>query len=103
MQGRFRGVSEVSRNHSGFSFDNGCAPFGYKISRGIHSGLNSGVTGFSFGSKLRKCRVKTFFFSFHEGKLETFAKIRVAASLKTLREDPTVCIRGCLETTQRNL
>jgi len=33
--------------------------------------------------------VKTFF-GHHEGKLETFAKICVAASLETLREDPTV-------------
>ena len=34
--------------------------------------------------------MKTFF-GRHEGKLETFAKICVAASLDTLREDPTVC------------
>ena len=48
--------------------------------------------------------VKTFFFGRHEGKLETFAKICVVASLETLREDPTVRIcdteTGCLETTQ---
>jgi len=36
--------------------------------------------------------VKTFF-GRHEGKLETFAKICVAASLETLREDPTVHVR----------
>ena len=48
----------------------------------------------------------TFFFGRHEGKLDTSAKICVAASLETLREDPTVCIlqksatTGCLETTQ---
>jgi len=34
--------------------------------------------------------VKTFFFGRHEGKLETYAKICVAASLETLRKDPTV-------------
>ena len=34
-----------------------------------------------------------FFFGRHEGKLETFAKICVVASLETLREDPTVRIR----------
>ena len=36
--------------------------------------------------------MKTFFFFFgrHEGKLETFAKICVAASLETLRKDLTV-------------
>ena len=37
--------------------------------------------------------LKTFFFGRHEGKLETFAKNCVAASLETLREDPTVRIR----------
>jgi len=58
----------------------------YKVSRGIHSGLlNSGVTGFCFDSKLRKC-----VFGRHEEKLETFTKISVAASLETLCEDPTV-------------
>ena len=53
--------------------------------------------------------MKTFFFGHHEGKLDTFAKICVTASLETLREDPTVrtlqksATTGCLETTQRNL
>jgi len=37
--------------------------------------------------------VKTFFFGRHEGKLETFSKICIAASLETLHEDPTVCVR----------
>jgi len=38
--------------------------------------------------------VKTFFFfGRHEGKLETFAKIYVVASLETLREDSTARIR----------
>ena len=37
--------------------------------------------------------MKTFFFGRHEGKLETFAKICVAASLETLREDLTVRVR----------
>ena len=72
--------------------------FGYNVSgasaRGIHSGLNSGVTGFCFDSKLRKCSEDPFFFGRHEGKLEIFTKIcRVAASLETLREDPTVRFR----------
>ena len=34
-----------------------------------------------------------FFFGRHKGKLETFAKICVAASMETLREDPTVRVR----------
>ena len=38
--------------------------------------------------------LKTFFFGRHEGKLETFAKNCVAASLETLREDPTVRVRN---------
>jgi len=37
--------------------------------------------------------VKTIFFGCHEGKLQTFAKICVVASLETLREYPTVRIR----------
>ena len=36
--------------------------------------------------------MKIFFFGRHEGKLETFAKICVAASLETLREYLTVGI-----------
>ena len=47
-RGGFRGVPEVSRNHSEFSLDDGCAPFGYNVSRGIHSGLNSSVTVWLF-------------------------------------------------------
>ena len=75
--------------------------FSYKVSQGKHSGLNSSVTGFCFDSKLRKCS-EDFFGGRHEGKLETIAKIWVAASLETLREDPTVkSLRqtGCLETS----
>jgi len=90
-RGGFRGVSEVSRNHSGFSLNDGCAPFGYNVSRGIHSGLNSSVIGFCFSSKLRKCS-EDLFFGRHEGKLEAFAKICVAASMEILRKDPTVCV-----------
>jgi len=82
--------------------------FSYKVSQGIHSMLNSGVTGFCFNSKLRKSSedLFLFFFSRHEGKLDTFAKNCVAASLETLCEDPTVralqmsVTTGCLETTQ---
>ena len=50
--------------------------------------------------------MKTPFFGRHKGKLETFAKISVAASLETLHEDPTVhallksATTGCLENTQ---
>ena len=76
----------------GFPSMMGAPFFSYKVSRGIHSGLNSGVTGFCFDLKLRKCSEDLFFFFFgcHEGKLETFTKICVAASLETLRKDPTV-------------
>jgi len=91
LRGGFRGVSEVSRNHSRYSLDDGCAPFQLQsFTRYTHSRLNSGVTGFCFDSKLRKCS-EDLFFGQHEGKLETYAKICVAASLETLREDPTVC------------
>ena len=69
----------------------GAALFGYNVSRGIHSGLNSGVTGFCFNLKLRKCS-EDLFFGRHEGKFETFAKICGEASLETLHEDPTVRI-----------
>jgi len=49
------------------------------------------------------------FFVRHEGKLEAFAKICVAVSLETQREDPSIhalqksATTGCLETTQRNI
>jgi len=82
--------------------------FSYKVSRSIHSVLNSGVTGFCFDWKLRKSS-EDLFFGRHEEKLETFAKICAAASLETLRKDTNICIlqksttTGCLETTQRNL
>ena len=33
----------------------------YGVARGIHSGLNSGVTSFCFDSKLRKCSEDLFF------------------------------------------
>ena len=56
LRGCFRGVSEVSRNHSGFVPRRWVRLFSaYKVSRSIHSMLNSGVTGFCFESKLRKC------------------------------------------------
>jgi len=42
------------------------------------------LTGLCFDLKLRKCGEDLFFWL----KLETFAKICVAASLETLREDP---------------
>jgi len=67
--------------------------FGYNISRGIHSGLNSGVNWPLFRLKVQENVVKTFFFGCHEGKLETFAKICVAASLETLCEGLIVRIR----------
>ena len=68
----------------------GAPLFGYNVSRGIHSVLNSGVNWPLF--QLRKCS-EYFFFGCHKGKLETFAKICVVASLETLCEDPTVHIR----------
>jgi len=51
------------------------------------------LSGLCFNSKLRKCSEDPFFLGRNEGKLETFAKICVVASLETLREDPTVRIR----------
>ena len=41
----------------------GAPLFGYNVSRGIHSRLNSGVSGFCFDSKLRKCSEDHFFWS----------------------------------------
>jgi len=46
----------------GFPSMMGAPFFSYKVSRGIHSGLNSGVTGFCFDLKLRKCSEDLFFF-----------------------------------------
>ena len=57
--------------------------FSYKVSQGMHSVLNSSVTGFGFESKLRKSN-DVLFFGHHKGKLEAFTKICVAASLETL-------------------
>jgi len=39
----------------------GAPLFGYNVSRGVHSGLNSGVTGFCFYLNLRKCSEDLFF------------------------------------------
>ena len=65
----------------------GAPLFGYNVSRIIHSGLNSGV-------KTGLCLCNEYlFFGLNEGKLETFTKICVAASLVTLHEDPTVRVR----------
>jgi len=69
--GGFRGVS---RNHSGFPSTMGAPLFSYKVSRGIHSGLNSGVTGFCFNSKLRKCSENLFFFWSPRRKIEDLRK-----------------------------
>ena len=66
------------------------------VSRGIRSGLNSGVTGFcfdsKFDSKLRKCSEDLVFWS-PRRKIGGLHKICVAVSLETLREDPTVRVR----------
>ena len=51
--------------------------------------LDGSVTGFCFESKLRKSS-DDLFFGCHEGKLETFATICVAASMETLCKDPTL-------------
>ena len=71
----------------------GAALFGYNVSRGIHSGLNSGVNRPLFHLLVKEMQWRPFIFRRHEGKLETFAKICVVASLETLHEDPTVRIR----------
>jgi len=52
------------------------------------AGWKAVLSGLCFYWKFKKCSED--FFGCHEGKLETFAKICVAASLETLREDPTV-------------
>ena len=101
-----RGSFTGGSTHSTISM--GTPIFSYKVSRSIHSVLNSSVTGFCFESKLRKTSDHRFF-GRHEEKLEAFAKICVAASLETIRKDPTIralqksTTTGCLETTQRNL
>ena len=60
-RGGFRGVSEVSRNHSGFSLDDGCAPFGYNVHEAYTAGWIAVLLhGFCFSSKLRKCSEDVF-------------------------------------------
>jgi len=55
IRGSFRWVSEVSRNHSGFSLDEGCAPFrSQHFTRHIHSGLNGGVNWPLFRLKVKE-------------------------------------------------
>ena len=72
--------------------------FGYNVSRGTLSGLNSGVTGLCFDLKLRKCSEDLFFFFFFlvatKENWSLSQKIFFGASLETLREDPTVRVRN---------
>ena len=69
----------------------GAPLFSYKVSRSILGVLNSGVTGFCFHSKLRKSSKDLFFLvATKENWRPSPAKICGAASLKTLREDPSV-------------
>jgi len=74
-----------------FPLTMGAPLFSYNISRGIRSGLNSGVNWPLFQLKVKEIKCsEDFFFGRHKGKLETFAKICVAVSLETLHEDLTV-------------
>ena len=75
--------SHVPRNHSEFLFS-------YKVSRGIHSVLNSGVTGFCFKSKLRKSSDDCFLFWSPQREIGDLRKTCVAVSLETLHEYPTI-------------
>ena len=89
--------SSISRNHSGFSLDDGCAPFRYNVSRG---GLNSGVTGFCFGSKLRKCSEDLFFFWSPRRKIGDLCKnLCCSATENSARRSHRTRLRqtGCLE------
>ena len=62
VRGGFRGVSEVSRNPLRICPSSMVTPlFSYKVSRDIHSVLNSSVTGFCLESKLRKSSDDPFF------------------------------------------
>ena len=65
-RGDFRGVSEVSRTVTtwDFSLTMGAPLSGCNVSRGMHSRLNSSVTGFCFDLKLRKCSEDLFSFLF---------------------------------------
>ena len=67
----------------------GAPLFSYKVSQGIHSRLNSGVTGFCFQLEVKE-DLYLHIFCHHKGELETFAKICVAVSLETLRKNLTV-------------
>jgi len=68
----------------------GAPLFSYKVSRGIHSELNSGVTGFCFDSKLRKCSEDFFLVATKENWRPSQKFEFSAASLETLRKDPTI-------------
>jgi len=87
--------------------------FSYNVSRGIHSGLNSSVTGFCFDSKLGNV-VKTFIYLFIF--LSQRRKIGDLRKKIVLQRHWKLCAKippyvhyksprqtGCLETTQRNL
>ena len=102
-------VSEVSRNHSGLSFNDGYAPFQLQgFTRHTHRAEKCCYWLF-LELKLRKSSDDHYMFGRHKGKWRPSQKICVAASLETLREDPTICApqksatTGCFETTQRNL
>ena len=74
------------------SRDNGYAPFLLQRFTKHTQHAEQWCYWLLFQLKAKKNLVKIFFFGCHKGKLETFAKICVAASLETLREDPTVCV-----------
>jgi len=102
-------VSEVSRNHSGFVLTTmGMPLFGYKVSRGIHSVLNSGVTGFCFDWRLRKSSEDLFSWS-PRRKIGELCKNLWCSVTENSAQNPTIRVlqksvtTGCLETTQRNL
>ena len=92
----------VSRNHSGFVLWQWVRPFfSYKVSQGIHSMLNSGITGFCFDSKLRKSSEETFWSPLR--KIGDLCKNLCCSVTGTLCKDPTKralqksATTGCLE------
>ena len=61
-RGSLEGFLRFPKTTQDFPLTMGASLFSYKVSRGIHSKLNGGVTGFCFDLKLRKCS-EYFFWS----------------------------------------
>ena len=92
-----------------FSSTMGVPLFGYNVSRGVHSGLNSGDTGFCFDLKLRKCSEDRFFYFYFlvatKENWRPLQKLCCSVTGNSARRPHRTRPQqtGCLETTQQNL